>query len=114
MTTCAIFIPLIFLGGVAGSLFYDQAMSVSIGLFSSLFVSITIIPIIFHLIFRHSPNTRLNKWIERISLKHLEKYYTIGYHFVFFHQRRAFILIGSLLSIGVVLAFNLKIEQLPP
>lgn len=30
LTTCSVFIPLIFLSGVAGALFYDQAMAVAI------------------------------------------------------------------------------------
>jgi multidrug efflux pump subunit AcrB len=38
LTTCAVFIPLIFIDGIAGSLFYDQAMAVTIGLFASLAV----------------------------------------------------------------------------
>ncbi|MEG0815739.1 MAG: efflux RND transporter permease subunit, partial [Mucinivorans sp.] len=45
LTTCAIFIPLIFLSGIAGAMFYDQAMAVTIGLVSSLIVAMTIIPV---------------------------------------------------------------------
>ncbi|GAO30658.1 efflux RND transporter permease subunit [Geofilum rubicundum] len=49
LTTCAVFIPLIFLSGISGALFYDQALSVAIGLVSSLIVSITLIPVLYHL-----------------------------------------------------------------
>lgn len=114
LTTCAVFIPLIFLGGIAGALFYDQAMAVSIGLFVSLFVSISIVPVIFHLIFKHADTSKLNHFIERISFKHLDRYYTTGYHFVFHHRQRAMLIIGSLLFIGLALAFFLKVEQMPP
>src|SRR5690606_14693398 len=31
LTTCAVFVPLIFLSGISGALFYDQAMAVTIG-----------------------------------------------------------------------------------
>ena len=44
LTTCAVFIPLIFMSGISGALFYDQAMAVTIGLLSSLAVAILIIP----------------------------------------------------------------------
>jgi multidrug efflux pump subunit AcrB len=44
LTTCAVFIPLIFLSGIAGALFYDQAIAVASGLAASLVVSITLIP----------------------------------------------------------------------
>ncbi len=114
LTTCAVFIPLIFLGGIAGALFYDQAMAVSIGLFVSLFVSISIVPVIFHLLFLHAHDSKINRFIERISLKHLDEYYTRGYHFVFYHRRRTTILVGILLALGIGLAFILKIEQMPP
>ncbi|MDE6451637.1 MAG: efflux RND transporter permease subunit, partial [Odoribacter sp.] len=81
LTTCAVFIPLIFLSGIAGALFYDQAMAVAIGLFVSLFVSISIVPVIFHLMFNHVTNRqilRINHWIDRISIRSLEKYYDKG------------------------------------
>lgn len=114
LTTCAVFVPLIFLGGIAGALFYDQAMAVSIGLFVSLFVSISIVPVIFHLIFVHAGAGKINRIIERISIKHLDKYYTAGYHFIFHHRRRAFVIVGALLATGASLMCFLKLEQMPP
>ncbi|MFI3318773.1 MAG: efflux RND transporter permease subunit [Rikenellaceae bacterium] len=47
LTTCSVFIPLIFLSGTTGALFYDQAMAVTIALFSSLGVSVIVIPVYF-------------------------------------------------------------------
>ncbi len=114
LTTCAVFIPLIFLGGIAGALFYDQAMAVSIGLFVSLFVSISIVPVIFHLIFSHAQGGKINRFIEKISFKRLNDYYNHGYHFVFFHRKRTVLLVALLFLIGFSLAFRLKIEQMPP
>ena len=52
LTTCSVFIPLIFLSGLAGTLFYDQAMGVTIALFASLAVATLVIPVYFHLLFR--------------------------------------------------------------
>lgn len=114
LTTCAVFVPLVFLGGIAGALFYDQAMAISIGLFISLFVSISIVPVIFHLMFRHANTGRLNRLIERVSIKNLEAYYNKGYHFVFHHRRTASLLIGVVLLMGILSATCLKIEQMPP
>ena len=47
LTTCSVFVPLIFLSGIAGALFYDQAMGVTIALFASLFVAVLVIPVYF-------------------------------------------------------------------
>ena len=44
LTTISIFLPVIYLYGVTGRLFRDQALTVSFSLISSLFVSITLIP----------------------------------------------------------------------
>lgn len=116
LTTCAVFIPLIFLSGIAGALFYDQAMAVAIGLFVSLFVSISIVPVIFHLMFKHATNRRIleiNHRIDRISIRNLEKYYDKGYQFIFQHRRRAFLLMAVLLFIGGSSLFFIRLEQMP-
>lgn len=44
LTTLAVFVPLIFVEGIAGQLFSDQAMTVSFALLASLVVSLTLIP----------------------------------------------------------------------
>ena len=46
LTTLAVFVPLIFIEGVAGQLFADQAMTVAFALIASLFVAITLIPML--------------------------------------------------------------------
>jgi len=44
LTTLAVFVPLIFVEGIAGQLFSDQAMTVSFALVASLLVALTVIP----------------------------------------------------------------------
>ncbi len=48
LTTCSVFIPLVFLSGISGALFYDQAMAVTIALFASLLVAVLVILCIFN------------------------------------------------------------------
>lgn len=43
-TTIAVFLPVIYIHGVAGQLFRDQALTVTFSLLASLFVSLTLIP----------------------------------------------------------------------
>ena len=45
LTTCSVFLPLIFLSGTAGALFYDQAMGITTALFASLLVATVVIPV---------------------------------------------------------------------
>ena len=66
LTTCSVFLPLIFLSGTAGALFYDQAMAVTIALFASLLVAVLVLPVYFYLMYKKlSPYTE-NRFIARI------------------------------------------------
>ena len=44
LTTCSVFLPLLFLSGMAGLLFFDQAVSISLALFGSLLVAYLLLP----------------------------------------------------------------------
>ncbi|NIM19875.1 MAG: MMPL family transporter [Candidatus Latescibacteria bacterium] len=46
LTTVAVFLPIVFVEGVAGQLFKDQALTVTISLLASLVVAITMIPML--------------------------------------------------------------------
>lgn len=52
LTTCSVFIPLMMLSGTAGALFFDQAMAVTIALFSSLAVSVLVIPVYYFQLYK--------------------------------------------------------------
>ncbi len=63
LTTCAVFVPLVFLSGIAGSLFIDQALAVAISLLVSLFISIMVLPVLFRLV--HGKNSNQGHFIEK-------------------------------------------------
>ncbi len=46
LTTVAVFLPLVFVEGVAGQLFRDQALTVSFAMIASLFVALAVIPML--------------------------------------------------------------------
>jgi HAE1 family hydrophobic/amphiphilic exporter-1 len=46
LTSVAVFLPIVFVEGIAGQLFRDQAVTVSISLLASLFVALTLIPML--------------------------------------------------------------------
>lgn len=66
LTTCSVFLPLIFLSGTAGALFYDQAMAVTVALFASLLVSVLVLPVYFYLLYKKLPTHTENRFIARI------------------------------------------------
>lgn len=75
LTTCAVFIPLIFLNGMAGALFYDQAMTVTITLFVAYGVSVTLLPVYYRWWYRRQEAFRPSAWLERFSFEGVERVY---------------------------------------
>jgi len=50
LTTCSVFLPLVFLSGLAGALFYDQAISIALTLGTSLVVAFLLLPVVYRLL----------------------------------------------------------------
>ena len=46
LTTVAVFVPLVFVEGIAGQLFKDQALTITYSLLASLLVALTFIPMV--------------------------------------------------------------------
>ena len=66
LTTCAVFLPLVFVKGIAGALFYDQALAVTIVLFTSYLVTITVVPVYYYLMYKRQPSFRPHPFLERM------------------------------------------------
>ena len=117
LTTCSVFVPLIFLSGMAGAMFFDQAMAVSVGLISSLLVSVLVIPVYYVFFFKKESDTlsRINKTLAgKSSFSAFEDRYESVLKWVFRHPR----IVWSLFLLSVPLSFILYIAlektQLPP
>lgn len=100
LTTCAVFIPLIFLSGISGALFYDQAIAIVIGQGVSLLVGITLLPTIYYLLYKNGKEGAFTRLIKKISLKRMEESYEGGMNF-FFRFRKT--MLFSFLAIILVM-----------
>ena len=109
LTTCSVFIPLIFISGVAGSLFYDQAMGVTIALFASLVVASLAIPVYFNLLFKQRRTPPVN--VE--GGKFLFKPYEIGMAWVFRHARLCLLILLLFIPLTSVIFYNIEKERMP-
>lgn len=109
LTTCAVFIPLIFLSGIAGAMFFDQAIAIAIGLCVSFWVSITLMPALYYRIQLRGSG----KWVEQRALIPLEKSYKLGYFYVFNHWKRFAFLILGLIAILPLLFMKMEKTQMP-
>jgi len=113
LTNCAVFIPLIFISGISGALFYDQAMAVTIGLLVSLGVSVTLLPVYYRLMYRNQEGVRELKFMKRINLLNFEVLYMAGFRFVMRNQLIACILILLCLAGGYLMYQDLEKTRLP-
>lgn len=50
-TTIAVFVPLVFMSGIAGAIFYDQAFAITVGLIVTYFTGIMLLPVLYKLIY---------------------------------------------------------------
>ena len=113
LTTCAIFLPLIFMSGIAGALFYDEAMAVTITLVSALIVSVLVIPVFYYLFYRNQTCFTPNKFIQKISVGGMTSGYERIMSWFFRHRGVMWSIFGvSVLLIGL-LFINLDKQKLP-
>lgn len=108
LTTCSVFIPLIFIGGMAGTFFFDQSMGITIALFSSLAVSVLVLPVYFYVLHvrqHKAQNVEQQTVMPPSKLHHIiYRYYDRMHAWTFAHLRLCLGL--SLLAIpGLVLVF---------
>lgn len=109
LTTCAVFVPLIFLSGISGALFFDQATAIAIGLIVSLLVSILIIPVLYNLM--HNDKDIVKRIIN--SRFRLVNVYEKGLKVVY-PNRKIFVLIFLLfVPAGYYLYQNIEKQLIP-
>ena len=74
LTNSAVFLPLLLLEGLAGVLFFDQAISVSLALGISLLCSYTLVPVLYYSINKNS-NLKVSNFSPTLITRLLEKAY---------------------------------------
>lgn len=116
LTTSAIFLPLIFLSGISGALFFDQAITVSIGLAMSYIVSITLLPCLYFNIYKkklsksYSEPQKLKSGIKKPII---EKIYEKGFNQVFKSKKLSLITFIIILPAGIWMFMKLEKKKLP-
>lgn len=106
LTTCAVFIPLIFVSGIAGAMFYDQAMAVTVVLLTSYAVTVTVIPVYYWCWYRNLPAFRPNAFLEKFSFTRAESLYERGVGWILRHRWVGWS-IFVLSAAGIVLCFTM-------
>ena len=109
LTSCAIFLPLVFISGIAGVLFLDQALAITIGLGVSLLVSITLIPTLYRSFFVDE----IEETIEEERPTILSALYSKGVQWVFRYPFLSLFMACGFVVLGGGLAMQLPRQLLP-
>ena len=126
LTTIAVFIPLVFISGIAGAIFYDEAFAVTVGLIASYITGIILLPVLYKIVFslslpkgwmRRLQNHRLTAKVSKpcsLNLNTpLSRFYDKGIEWVFAHKTVT--VLFTLLSIPLcVLMFNVMPKERMP
>lgn len=100
---CAVFIPVVFLGGVTGQLYKQFAVTIAVSVCISGIVALTLSPSISAIIMKNEPTTnKIAITFNQILEKGIEKYSKIVL-FVLNHQIFSWIVFSSLVALGVFL-----------
>ena len=119
LTTVAVFVPLIFMSGIAGALFYDQAFAVSVGLLVSYLTGIMLLPVLYYLVYRlpltidhyHSDkkqNITLNNQRSMVN-----RWYDAGINWVFSHKLLCSLLTLLTIPLCVLMFYVIDLERMP-
>ena len=117
LTTIAVFVPLIFMSGIAGALFYDQAFSVTVGLLVSYFTGIMLLPVLYMLVYR--TGLRGRSWFSRIRINNplkehtLDRFYDAGIDWVFSHKTVSSVFCVVSIPLCVFLFYSVGKERMP-
>ena len=112
LTTCSVFIPLIFLSGTAGALFYDQAMGISIALFCSLAVAALVVPVYYFLLCKKHKTVSHHIKADKLNAE-LTRYYEYGMRFTLRHSKQMLMFFSVCIVIIIVLFPFLRKERMP-
>lgn len=108
LTTCSVFVPLIFLSGTAGALFFDQAMGITIALFCSLAVASIVVPVYFRLLYRRKEfgsRAKENRMIMR--------WYEKGIRFTFRNGRKMILAFAGCILMILAVSPMIRKERMP-
>ena len=115
-TTIAVFVPLVFMSGIAGASFFDQAFAVTVGLMGSYFTGIMLLPVLYKLVYsipeiKHSYfNLKINNLIKEHTL---DRFYDGGVDFIFRHKTTSLLFVAVTIPLFAILFFMITKSRMP-
>lgn len=111
LTTLAVFVPLVFLSGISGALFFDQAVAVTAILSVSLAVAFILLPMLYFLMFSRSKKAFDDG--EGAFFSRVLRMYEVGYSKVTGNRKVAMLVFLLLIPLGLGVSLMLNTAGLP-
>lgn len=107
LTTIAVFVPLVFMSGIAGAIFFAQAFAVSVGLLVSYFTGIILLPVLYKLVYGMKLNTgavaQFFARTQQLTDKWIFGWYDRGISFIFRHKKATLIAVALTIPLCVLI-----------
>ena len=116
LTTIAVFVPLVFMSGIAGAIFMDEAFSITSGLMVSYFTGIMLLPVLYVLFYRMG--IRKHNWFTAnfknlLKNEWLTRFYDAGIGWVFAHKEMTMAFAIVSLPLCVLMFMVIEKERMP-
>jgi multidrug efflux pump subunit AcrB len=120
-TTIVVFVPLIFLSGIAGAIFFDQAFSVTVGLLVSYVTGIVLLPTLYRIVFKRGREKEEGRKEKEFSIprsplteRHmLDRMYDAGIHWAFSHKWLITLILIGVFPLCLLLFTLIPKEKMP-
>ena len=112
LTTVAVFVPLVFMSGIAGAIFSDQAFSITAGLAASYIVGITLLPVLYYIFSKKDGGNAKVKQQHASDARYLG-IYDRGMDFCFRHKWILILITLLTVPACVVLFMIMPQERMP-
>lgn len=116
LTTIAVFAPLVFMSGIAGAIFYDQAFAVTVGLLVSYCTGIMLLPVLYKLIYS-IPEIKKNflnlTFKPFFKDKDMYRFYDKGIDYVFNHKKGSLFVLLLTLPCCIALFYIIPKSRMP-
>ncbi|MGL4875954.1 MAG: efflux RND transporter permease subunit [Clostridium sp.] len=108
LTSICVFLPIVFVEGMAADIFKEMALTVTFSLVSSLIVSFTLVPVLCSKLLKNTNLDKKNKVVESLKIKYVK---TLEYSLR--NKKKVITLLGLFMVVGIVVLLNTKMEFFP-
>jgi len=103
LSLIAVFIPILLMGGIVGRLFFEFSFTLSVAVFVSMIISLTVTPMMCSQILLSNPQTKSNRYTR--TIEHLTNHYALSLNWAIERKRLVLWLLLAIIFFTIFLFF---------